>query len=155
VGEPTEKTPPPQVYREAIAAIPERLTLPPAEGIVFGKAAFNLWADTLLDETRFAGKAKKEIKDMIWSIHCKAYCNVCTSNAEHFIKAAARELESAARLLPLYEQFFKRKDRIWKLQGGFEPPVKKFRRRRFREKIAGLLREMGALCEEIVCCAEH
>ena len=44
----------------------------------------------------------------------------------------------------------KHKEKIWKLSGGFEPPVKKFRQRKFREKIAAHLREMGALCDEIV-----
>jgi hypothetical protein len=130
VGEPIEKTPLPEVYREAIASIPSLLTLPPAEGIVFGKAAFDLWADTLLDETRFTGKTEEEINGLTWSLHCKAYCNVCTSNAEHFIRAAAPELEIAAKLLPLYERFFKCKDKIWMLSGGFSPPAKKFRERK-------------------------
>jgi len=150
VGEPIEKTPLPEIYREAIAAIPEQLTLPTAGYISFGKAAFELWADTLLDETRYAGKTRDEL--LTWGIHCKSYCNVCTSQAVNFLRAAPRELESAAKILPLYEQIKKRKDKIWKLSGGFTPPAKKFRRRRFRAKIAGLLREMGDICGAIVEC---
>jgi len=149
VGEPIEKTPLREVCAEAFAAIPARLTLPPAEGVVFGKAAFDLWADTLLDESRFAGKTNEELKGLIWPLHCKAFCNVCTSNADHFVRAAAQELEVAAKLLPLYERFYQCKDRIWKRSGGFEPPVKKFRKRKFRMKIAVLLREMGTICDEI------
>ncbi|MCL2445424.1 MAG: GyrI-like domain-containing protein [Oscillospiraceae bacterium] len=150
VGEPIEKTPLPQIYREAIAAIPSLLTQPPAEGILFGRAAFDLWADNLLDETNFTGKTEEELGGLIWSLHCKPYCNVCTSNADHFIRAAAPEVEIAAKLLPLYERFFKCKDKIWKLSGGFYPPAKKFRQRKFRAKIAALLREMGAICGEIL-----
>ena len=155
VGEPCIKTPLSQIYREAIAAIPERLTLPPDEGIVFGKAAFDLWADNLLDETNFTGKTEEELGGLIWSLHCKPYCNVCTSDAEQFIRAAAREVEIAAKLLPLYERFFKCKDKIWKLSGGFSPPAKKFRQRKFREKIAALLREKGTICGEILAVFEE
>ena len=155
VGEPIEKTPLPQVYREALAAIPARLTMPPAEGIVFGKAAFDQWADNLLDETNFTGKTEEEINGLSWSLHCKSFCNVCTSDAECFIRAAAKEgIAIAGQLLPLYERFFKCKDKIWKISGGFGPPAKKFRQRKFREKIAALLREMGAICGEIVAVFE-
>ena len=125
VGAPIEQTPLIDIYREAIAAIPERLTLPPAGYITFGKAAFDLWADNLLDETLFTGKTDDELGGLIWGLHCKSYCNVCTSQACDFIKAAAKELEIAARILPIYEQFFKCKDKIWKLSGGFYPPAKK------------------------------
>jgi len=155
VGDPIEKTPLPQIYREAIAAIPSLLTQPPAEGILFGKAAFDLWADNLLDETNFTGKTEEELGGLIWSLHCKPYCNVCTSNADHFIRAAAPEVEIAAKLLPLYERFFKCKDKIWKLSGGFYPPAKKFRQRKFRAKIAALLREMGGICGEVLAVFEE
>jgi len=155
VGEPIEKTPSPQVYRDAIAAIPARLTLSPAGHIIFGKAAFYHWADVLLDEMRYTGKTDDELGKLIWGVHCKSFCNVCTSNADHFIRAAVSEVEIAAKLLPLYERFFKCKDRIWKLSGGFSPPAKKFRQRKFREKIAALLREMGAICGEILAVFEE
>ena len=155
VGEAIEKTPLTDVYREAIAAIPERLSLPPAGNITFGKAAFELWADNLLDEARYAGLTDDELGALSWGVHCKSYCNVCTSNADHFIRAAVPEVEIAARLLPLYERFFKCKDKIWKLSGGFYPPAKKFRQRKFRAKIAALLREMGAICGEILAVFEE
>ena len=154
VGEPCAKTPVEEVYREAIASIPALLTLPPADGFIFGQTAFETWADTLLDESNLEGKTDAEIEGLgvIWDIHCAPYCTVCTSDALNFIKTAAKEykLESAKRLLPLYQEFTKRRQKIWKLQGGFSPPPEKFRQRKFREKIAALLREMGGICGEIV-----
>jgi len=158
VGDPIEKTPVREVYRKAIASIPALLTLPPAAGYVFGQTAFETWADTLLDESNFEGKADAEIEGLgiTWDIHCAPYCTVCTSDALMFVKTAAKEykIKPAKRLLPLYKKFTARRQRIWKLQGGFSPPVEKFRRRKFREKIAALLREMGALCGEIVAVFE-
>ena len=153
VGEPIGKTPPREVYREAIASIPALLSLPPKDGYLFGQAAFDTWAGTLLDESNFAGKTDEEIEGLgvTWDIHCAPYCTVCTSDALNFVKTAAKEhnIAPAKKLLPLYKKFTKRRQKIWKLQGGFSPPVKKFRQRKFREKIGKILREMGALCAEI------
>ena len=154
VGEPVEKTPLREVYEQAIASIPSLLTLPPADGFIFGKTAFDTWADTLLDESNLEGKTDAEIEGLgvIWDIHCAPYCTVCTSDALRFVKTAAKEykIETARRLLPLYKKFTKRRQKIWKLQKGFSPPAALFRKRKFREKIAALLREMGALCDRIV-----
>jgi len=156
-GEPIPKTPVKEVYREAIASIPALLTLPPMDGFVFGQSAFETWADTLLDESNFEGRADEEIEGLgiTWDIHCAPYCAVCTSDALKFVKTAAKahDIAIAKKLLPLYKKFTKRRQKIWKLQGGFSPPVEKFRRRAFRMKIAGLLREMGALCGEIAAAA--
>ena len=158
VGEPIEKTPMREVYQEAIASIPALLTLPPPDGYIFGQPAFETWADTLLDESNLEGKTDEELAGLgiTWDIHCAPYCTVCTSDALNFVKTAAKEykIETARRLLPLYKKFTKRRQKIWKLQGGFEPPVKKFRQRKFREKIARLLREMGAICGEILAAFE-
>jgi len=153
VGEPIEKTHMAEVYREAIASIPTLLTLPPKDDFVFGQTAFETWADALLDESNFEGKTDAEIEGLgvTWDIHCAPYCTVCTSNALKFVKTAAKEykITAAKKRLPLYKKFTKRRQRIWKLQKSFFPPVEKFRQRAFREKIAALLREMGALCAEI------
>jgi hypothetical protein len=36
------------------------------------------------------------------------------------------------------------------LQGGFEPPLDKFKTHEFRMQIAGILRKMGDVCDEIL-----
>jgi len=159
VGEPCAKTPVREVYAQAIASIPALMTLPPADGFIFGQTAFETWADTLLDESNFAGKTDEELAGLgiTWDIHCAPYCTVCTSDALKFVKTAAKEhkIEIAKELLPLYKKFTKRRKKIWKLQGDFFPPVKKFRKRKFRMKIAKLLREMGSICGDILAVFEE
>ena len=159
VGGPRAKTPAREVYAQAIASIPALMTLPPADGFIFGQAAFETWADTLLDESIFEGKTDEELAGLgtTWDIHCAPYCTVCTSDALKFIKTAAKEykIETAKRLLPLYKKIVERRKKIWKLQGDFFPPVKKFRKRKFRMKIAKLLREMGSICGDILAVFEE
>jgi hypothetical protein len=51
VGAPIEKPEPKEIYRQAIMGIPALLSMLPAGGYTFGQAAFNQWADTLLEES--------------------------------------------------------------------------------------------------------
>ncbi|MHB0857471.1 MAG: hypothetical protein ACYC5M_07845 [Anaerolineae bacterium] len=140
------------VYGKAIEGIPAFLAIPPADGYVFGKAAFEKWADTLLDESRFAGKTDEELGGICWDLHCSPYCCVCTSAADVYIRAAAEvyEVERAKKLLPLYQKFTHLRQEIWTLQGDFYPPMEKFRTRAFRAQIAEILRKMGGVCDEIL-----
>jgi hypothetical protein len=154
-GSKIEKTAMKEIYRDAVDSIHAYLTLPPSDGYVFGPAAFELWADTLLDENNFEGKTDDELGNVCWNIHCSPYCCVCTSDAYNFIKKAVEQypdLDTAARVLPLYERMRQYKDDIWKLQGGFSPPTEKFASRQFRTQIAEILREMGKTCFSIVSC---
>lgn len=152
VGEPIENPDLWVIYGRAIADIPIFLTAPPAEGFVFGKAAFTRWADTLLDENRYTGKTDDELNGICWEVHCAAYCNICTSAAEAYIRAAAEVYETALakKLLPLYERSTQLRQEIWALHGDFFPPMDKFRSREFREQIAEILREMGSVCDKIL-----
>jgi hypothetical protein len=156
-GEKTGKPDIRQIYREAIDSIPGFLTLPPAESecghYAFGKTAFEVWADTLEDDSFFGGKTDEELGGVLWNLHCSPYCCVCTSSAAGFLEKAAGlypDMETAAKLTPLYNKMSRYKDDIWSLQGGFEPPLDKFRTRGFRAQIAGILRNMGGVCDEIL-----
>lgn len=126
--------------------------MPPAEGYVSGETALAEWADTLLDENRFAGKNDDELGGICWDVHFSPYCNICTSAAESFIRAAAdvHNISLAKRLLPLYEKFTQLRQEIWALHGGFFPPMNKFRTREFRKQVAEILRRMGGICGEIL-----
>ena len=141
-----------ETYRGAIERIPAWLALPPADGYVFGKEAFEKWAGTLLDEGRFAGKTDDELSGVCWNVHCSPYCCICTSAAEAYIRAGAEvyDIELARRLLPLYARFMQLRQEIWALHGDFFPPMDKFRTREFRMKIAEILRRMGSVCGEIL-----
>ena len=157
VGKPIAQPDARDIYRRAIENIPALLAQPPADGYVFGREAFEKWADTLLDERRFAGKTDEELNGICWNVHCSPYCNICTSAAEAYIRAAAEvyDIALAKRLLPLYVKFMRLRHEIWALHGipeqsDFFPPMDKFRTREFRMQIADLLRQMGSVCGDIL-----
>ena len=143
--------------RNAIEAIPAFLTLLPAEGryggrYVFGRQAFDVWAETLETDGFFEGKTDDELNGVCWNLHCSPYCCVCTSTADEFMSKAAAEfpdLTLASALAPLYGRMRQYKDDVWSLHGGFFPPMDKFRTHEFRAQIAAILRKMGELCGEI------
>ena len=153
VGKPITKPDLRDVYKDVINSIPVLLSLPPTEAHVFGKDAFNLWADTLLDDSNFENKTDEELGGIRWNLHLSAYCMVCTSDAINYIKNVVGQypdFDKAIKILPLFAQMNQLKDNIWSLQGGFEPPLDKFSTHEFRAKIAKILKEMGNTCEMIV-----
>jgi len=156
-GAPIAKPDTRELYESVIDSIPAFLTLLPAENdsgrYVFGKTAFEIWADTLEDDTYFENKSDEELGGVCWNLHCSPYCCVCTSSAYDFFKGAAEQypdLTMAVKLLPLYKKMQDHRQEIWGLQGGFYPPMDKFRTHEFRTQIAGILRKMGDVCDEIL-----
>jgi hypothetical protein len=152
VGGPVEPPHLRRVYSNTIKSIPVFLAMPSSDGYVFGKAALEKWADTLLDEGRFAGKTDEELGGICWDLHCSPYCCVDTSTAEPYIRAAAEvyEIGLAKKLLPLYQRFTHLGQEIGSLHGGFFPPMTKFRTRAFRAQIAEKLQKMGETCNDIL-----
>jgi len=152
VGNPIAQPDMRDIYRRALENIPAILAQPPADGFVFGRDAFEKWADTLLDESRFARKTDEELQGICWDVHCAAYCTICTSAADYYIRAAAEvyDIALAKELLPLYEKLIQLRQDIWALQGDFFPPMDKFRTREFRMQIAGMLQQMGRVCDDIL-----
>lgn len=156
-GEKLPKTDMCHHYQGVIDSIPTFLTLPPTEGnrgmYVFGKMAFETWAKTLETDSYFENKTDEKFNDICWNLHCSPYCCVCTSSAYDFFKGAAEQysdLAMAVTLLPLYKKMQDYKDEIWAIQGGFYPPIDKFRTYEFRAQIADVLRKMGGVCNEIL-----
>ena len=156
-GESIEKPDMRKIYQSVIDSIPAFLALPPAENedgrYVFGKTAFEVWADTLEDDSFFENKTDEELGGIRWNLHCAPYCCVCTSSADDFLKKAVEQypdLKMAVKLAPLYSKIRQYKDDIWALQGGFEPPLDKLRTHEFRAQIADILRKMGGVCDEIL-----
>ena len=161
-GEQIEKCDMQQVYQSVIDSIPAFLSLLPAKNesgrYSFGKTAFERWAETLEEDLYFSNKTDEELGGICWNLHCSPYCCVCTSSADDFLKKAAEQfpdLTMAAKLVPLYERMKQYRDDIWALQGGFEPPMDKFRTHEFRAQIADILRKMGGLCDEILMAYEE
>lgn len=148
-----------KIYSDALNSIPIFLTRPPSENpadaakYLFGKAAFNAWADTLLNDGFFTKKSDAELEAALWNLHLSPYCCVCTSSADNFLKMVTEQypdLKIAAELLPLYKKIRDCKDEIWTLSGGFSPSLDKFRTREFRAQVANVLRRMGEVCDEIL-----
>jgi hypothetical protein len=148
LGEKLKKISQKELYVDVIYSIPAYLSLPPQENYFFGKKAFDVWADTLLDDKYF-----ENISDVDWILHLAPYCCVCTSDAYNFLRTAGEkypDIEIISKILPLYNEMFSLKDEIWELQGGFSPPIDKFRTNEFRTQIADILRKMGDLCDKII-----
>lgn len=157
VGEKLPPTDMRQMYQGVIDSIPTFLTLPPTEGDggmhVFGKTAFETWAETLKTDSYFENKTDNELNDTCWNLHCSPYCCVCTSSAYDFFKSVVEQypdLVMAVTLLPLYKKMQDYKDEIWAIQGAFNPPNDKLRTHEFRTQIADILQKMGGVCEEIL-----
>jgi hypothetical protein len=154
-GERRDKPDMKNIYRDAVNMIPVFLTLPPTDGYTFGKQAFYEWADTLLDDSYFTGKTEQELAQIRWDLHCTAYCTPCTSlgRVNDYIRKTIElnpDFEIAKTILPLYDRLKSYNDRIWELQGGFEPPLDRFKEHEYRSLIADILRQMGDTCDEIV-----
>ena len=153
IGDKLDKPDMREIYREVLHTIPAFLSLPPTNGYCFGREAFELWANTLTEETRFQGKTDKDLSGLCWDLHCSPYCAVCTTDSASYIRRIVEtypDLTMAVKLLPLYEEIWRLKDEIWAYQGDFFPPMNRFRERSFRAHISGLLRRMGSVCDEIL-----
>jgi hypothetical protein len=157
VGGPIEKPEPKEIYHQAMMGIPALFSLPPAEGYAFGQAACEQWADTLLEESRYAGKTDAELGAICWGVHMSPYCNICTSAGLAYIRAAAEvyDIAIAKKLVPLYERFTRLRQEIWEQHGPYDksdffPPVAMFRTQEYRTKVAEILRRMGGVCDEIL-----
>ena len=148
-----------QVHQDVIYSIPTFLTLPVFESYMggkyaFGKAAFDVWADTLETDEFWVGKTDKELGNIRWDLHNSPYCSLCTTHAHNFMVETVKnypDLIIAAKLLPLYERIGKYKQLIWdELHEGFEPSFMKLRHPKFRGLLAEILREIGETCADIL-----
>jgi len=147
-----------QIYQDAINSIPIFLTLPVFEGYMngkwaFGKAAFDVWADTLETDEYFMDKTDKELGNIRWNLHNSPFCSICTTHAYNFIAETVEkfpDITIATKLLPLYKHIADCKDAMWELHGGFEPPLKRLRHPKFRMLLAEIIREIGETCTDIL-----
>ena len=169
VGEKMENHDMRGVYETAVNAIPGLLRRPAAEsdmggspvgeetgtrGYVFGKAAFEKWADTLETDSYFEGKTDDELAALNWMLHGAPYCNFCTGSWDNqwmeTLAARYPDWTLVARLVPLYGRLAKGREEIWNDQGGFGAPMETFKTHEHRAHIATILRRMGGVCDEIL-----
>lgn len=148
------------VYRDAVLSIPKWLTLPETIGYVFGKKAFDRWADILLDDSSWY-MPEQCSEDAIWNKHCSAYCAICTSTgafggASRVVDYLSRakefcpDLAIISELLPHYRKLSELAQQLWDLHGGFMPSPDKMQAHAYREQLAAVLRQMGTCCDDIL-----
>lgn len=143
--------------RESIKNIPALAGLPETDGlytqnprrIVFGKRAFDAWADSLLDDSCFQNEAM-----LASPLDTYGSCVVQTGTNMHYME---RYLDRASELCPdisaligdlrgAYRGVRDALSKVTEFQGGyfFNADRNALLRKDFREKLAGLVRELGA-----------
>ncbi|MBQ4574636.1 MAG: hypothetical protein IJA85_05495 [Clostridia bacterium] len=152
-------TDPSVVYRDAIMSIPHWLTMKPTDGYVFGRVAFERWAEVLLNDENW--QTPEMCAANMWDKHCCAFCSICTSvgvatgegRAVDYLNEVLEvcpEFEIVNELLPHYRKMRQLSQQIWDTHGGFEAPADKMADHSYRAGLAGILAEMSMCCDEIL-----
>jgi len=140
--------------RQSIMNIPQWVQMPPEGNIVFGRAAYEAWADSLLRDELFADEGMLE-----GPLDTYMSCVVLTGTNMHYMRRYLnRVMEQCPDLAPRIRKLrrlFKRMDRAFKrltkLQGGFffEKDRKALLNLKLRAKLAKQVREIGRRYEAI------
>lgn len=155
-----EQTDAKTVYRDVIMSISKWLTLPDTADYSFGKAAFDRWAEVLLDDAAWQTPEQCG-EDAIWNKHCCAFCSLCTSTGSfggtsravdylNRAKEACPEMTIVSDLLPHYKRLSDLTQQLWDLHGGFMPAPSRMQEHGYREQLAAALHQMGICCEGIL-----
>jgi hypothetical protein len=144
-----------EVYRTTVLAIPSFMTRPAQDGLVFGRAAFEAWADGMLcHDAIFADKDEAEMERLRWRLHCSLLCIAGTNGCAREFLAKARtlcpDLEMIPRLQPIYEKMQSLFKEIRTMQGGFWIPFETLRDAGARRAIASKIREFGPCCDQVL-----
>jgi len=135
--------------RASLKNIPQYANLSATDRVVFGKAAFNRWADSLLDDDCF-----NITNDLESPLDTYMSCNVQIGTNMHYIcNYLKRASELCPDMLPViqelkivYERVKDAHKKVTDFQGGFFFDIDKnvLLRRDFRENLANLIRELGS-----------
>ena len=154
VGEKRPSPPLAQVYREAVLRIPALMTMLPKDGLLFGKQAFEAWADGLLDDELFAATDEAALGPLGWRMHLAPLIIAGTNGCARGFLAKAFELNPdmgiILQLLPVYERMHVIFEEIQVMQGGFWISSETLKDTNARRAIAEKIRECGQCCDEIV-----
>ncbi len=150
-GEKKQAPPLADVYRKAVMSIPSYITMPPENGLTFGKQAFDDWADSFLDD-RFKGKSDKELD--VWKIHgtylCISGTNGCSREFLRKAQTLCPDMEIIPHLLPIYEKMQNHWEELQHMEGGFGIPVQTLTDKGKMLPVANKIRELGKCCDEIL-----
>ena len=135
--------------RASILSIPKYANLSATERTVFGKAAFEEWADTLLDDTCFQSEM-----DLVYPLDTYGSCVVQIGTNMHYMqKYLLRASEVCPDILPLIDELKNAYQRVQgslknvtDFQGGyfFDADKNALLRKDFRDRLSELIRDLGS-----------
>ncbi len=148
-----KKTAPPiaDVYRQAVMNIPHQITLPAKDGLVFGKAAFDSWADALRNND-FTGVPDDKMDT--WKIQGTYICIAGTNGCSRgYIKKALElnpDMVFINKLAPIFERQQMLFESMLSIGGGFEITKETLRNQELKLPIIAKIREFSKCCDEIM-----
>ena len=148
------------VYRNAIYSIPKWLTLPATADYSFGKAAYDRWAEILMNNSIWR-TPEQCIEENIWNRHCSAFCSLCTSTGAfggtsrvvdylNRAKEACPDLPIVRELIPHYIRMSELTQQLWDIHDGFMPSPNRMQEPAYRAQLAAVLHQMGSCCDDIL-----
>ena len=145
----------PDLYRQAIHAIPPLITMPARYGTSFGKQAFYDWADGLLDDGNIENLSDDPYAGFLWHGHhgpwIVALTNECYMRVYFDKVIEACGLPEAAAVKGVYTKIYANLPELQKLHGGdFFATNEVIAKREVREELAAILRHMGDLHNELL-----
>lgn len=154
VGDKKQAPPIADVYRKAVMNILVYMSMQPKGGLVFGKQAFEAWADGLLcDDSVFEGRTDKEMDELRWRYHCALLCIAGTNGCSRGFLAKALsfnpDMEVIPKLAPVYERMQSIYEEISNMQGGFFIPYENLKNAEMRRAVSTKIHEFNKCYDEI------
>ena len=142
-----------QVFKTVLDSIPKHITRAPRGECRFGRQACLAWAEALLDEDSFAG-SDAEIEDRRAVLHDAPLIQLATNagGVRRFFGRVNQdhpELGVVRMLAPVYADVMSATAELLRAQGDFFVRPEKLRSRALRETLAGRLRHIAALMDDV------
>lgn len=143
------------VYRKTVMDISTFMSRQPEDGLVFGKQAFEAWADGLLvDDSYFKDKDEKAMDEIRWRLHCALLCIAGTNGCSRGFLEKALSLCPGMTIIPKLQPAYERMQSIFEeistMQGDFWIPYETLKNAESRRTISNKIHEFSKCCDEIL-----
>jgi len=154
LGEKQQKPDMAQLYKEAFRAIPSLISMPAYNGVSFGQQAYYDWADAMLDDANFADLSGDYYDGFLWKGYMAPWIVALTNECyiRRFFDQVIAEcgLPEAKQVKEIYTRIHADLFRMQELHGGdFDADRAVISKPEVRRELAGLLRHMGDLHNEL------
>jgi len=144
-----------QLYKQALQTIPALITQPAYHGVSFGQQAYYDWADAMLDDANFADLPDDFYAGFLWKGYqapwIAALTNECYIRRFFDQVIAECQLPEAVKVKEIYTKIHANLFKMQELHGGdFDPDREVISKPELREELAGILRHMGDLHNELL-----